>query len=109
MLREQAKILSGLLALFDLVTVAIAHFYVYAFFHPQNSHDPLFSLCFLSTPCVFVLTLYHAGAYRSFRVSVLREEALLIVRAVLAGGALMLGISWITPEGLPERAALAAF
>ncbi len=109
MLREQAKILSSLLALLDLLTVAIAHFYVCMLFHPQNSYNTLFSLPFLSTPCVFVLALYHAGAYRSFRVSVLREEALLIARAALAGSALMLGISWLTPDGLPERSELAAF
>jgi len=109
MLREQAKILSSLLAALDLLAAVSAQLYVNMLFHPRNSYSTLPGLSFLFSTCVFVFALYYAGAYRSFRVSALHDEALLIGRAVLMGGALMLGISWFTPQGLPERAELAAF
>src|ERR1041385_6513181 len=109
MLREQAKILASLLAVLDLLMVASLYFYVVPRSHPQNVHSAFSSWFFLCTPCVFLLALYHSGAYRSFRVSALREEAWLLARAVVVGGAVMLAISWFTPQGLPERAELALF
>jgi exopolysaccharide biosynthesis polyprenyl glycosylphosphotransferase len=107
MLREQAKVLGSLLAVLDVLTVAGINLYVTLTFHPQNPYDLLSISLFLSGPCVFLLALYHFGAYRSFRVSVLQEEVLLIAHAVLLGGAGILGISWFTPQGLPGRTELA--
>src|SRR6185312_5001206 len=109
MLREQAKIMSSLLAVLDLLIVATVHMYVGQHFHPRNVQDMFSSLSFLYTPCVFFLVLYHSGAYRSFRVSALREEVLLLARALLIGGAFLLGISWSTPQSVPQRTEFAVF
>src|SRR5690242_21836243 len=109
MLREQARILSSLLAVLDLLTVASSHLYVVQRSHPNTAPGAFSSWFFLCTPCVFLLVLYYSGAYGSFRVTALREEAWLLARAVVVGGAVVLGLSWFTPQGLPQRAELAVF
>jgi len=106
MLRERAKFLGSLLAVFDLVIVAVIELYVILTFDPQSAYDILSTPSFLAAPWVFLLALHNFGAYRSFRVSALGEEALLIVRSVMVGGAGMVVVAWLTPHGLPERPVL---
>src|SRR5882762_7193558 len=103
MLRERARFLGSLLAVFDLVIVAVIELYVTLTFDPQSAYDILSTPSFLAAPWVFLIALHNFGAYRSFRVSALREEALLIIRSVIVGGAGMVVVAGLTPHSLPER------
>jgi exopolysaccharide biosynthesis polyprenyl glycosylphosphotransferase len=105
MLRERAKILGRSLAFFDLMTVAGLYLAATLFLHPESPWSVvLLSPWFLAVPLVFLAALHGFGLYRSFRVSALLEETVLMARAVAVAGAALLAAFWLIQRSLPARA-----
>lgn len=103
MLREFAKLLGRVLAAIDFLTVALAYVCAARLIGATaSSRDLLWTPMAAVAPAVFVSTLWALGAYRSFRVSALLEEALLVARAVLVAGACLLALSWLLRRDLPR-------
>jgi exopolysaccharide biosynthesis polyprenyl glycosylphosphotransferase len=110
LLREIAKILGWALAAVDFLTVALAYLSAALLLGPstglgESGPAPMLLL----TPVVFVATLRVLGAYRSFRVSALLEEIVLLGRAVLVAGAALLALSWLLRLAQPLRSEMILF
>jgi exopolysaccharide biosynthesis polyprenyl glycosylphosphotransferase len=110
MLRERAKLLERALMAFDLGTAAAAFLVAARIAWPEaRVRELVGSPQFLVTPCLLLAALHWLGAYRSFRVSALREEFRLIFAALLLSGAGRLVAAWVAQHDLPARTELFLF
>ena len=110
MLREIAKTLGRTLAAIDFLTVALAYLCAARLLHPAaRLRELLQTPLLLAAPGLFVGTLHAFGAYRSFRVSALLEEVLILSRAVLLASACLLAVFWLLQVDPPLRSELLLF